>query len=126
MSTANAAAFMATAMYVGVGVGAPGPIDHDAGVVRLAPNLAGWEEQETPLASLVSKALGASVYSNAPGGRQIYHADYYRENGVELDFYEPVSLSYETPGFEFVPDLSIIDPLMWLGIAAMAEWCRTR
>jgi len=44
----------------GVGIGAPGPIDHDAGVVRLAPNLAGWEEQETPLASLVSKALGGT------------------------------------------------------------------
>lgn len=42
----------------GVGVGAPGPIDHDAGIVRLAPNLAGWEEKEVPLASLVSKAVG--------------------------------------------------------------------
>src|SRR3954470_13311475 len=42
----------------GVGVGAPGPIDSDAGIVRLAPNLAGWEEQEVPLAALVSKAIG--------------------------------------------------------------------
>jgi len=75
---------------------------------------------------LVSKALDASVYSNAPGGRQIYDADYYRKHGVELEFYEPVPLTYATPGFTFTPDLSIIDALMWLGTAAMAQWCRDR
>jgi len=42
----------------GVGVGAPGPIDHEEGVVRQAPNLAGWEENQVPLGSLLSKALG--------------------------------------------------------------------
>ena len=42
----------------GVGVGAPGAVDHEAGVVRQAPNLAGWQENNVPLGSLVSKALG--------------------------------------------------------------------
>src|SRR5947209_13651147 len=42
----------------GIGVGAPGPVDHDAGVVRQAPNLAGWEDANIALGSLVSKALG--------------------------------------------------------------------
>jgi glucokinase len=42
----------------GVGVGAPGAVDHEAGVVLRAPNLAGWEENDVPLASLLSKALG--------------------------------------------------------------------
>jgi glucokinase len=41
-----------------VGVGAPGPVDHEAGVVQQAPNLAGWQEAEVPLGSLVSKVLG--------------------------------------------------------------------
>lgn len=42
----------------GVGVGAPGAVDHAAGVVRQAPNLAGWQEQNVPLGDLVRKALG--------------------------------------------------------------------
>jgi glucokinase len=42
----------------GVGVGAPGAVAHEAGVVRQAPNLAGWQEADVPLGSLVSKALG--------------------------------------------------------------------
>jgi glucokinase len=42
----------------GVGVGAPGPVDHEAGVVRQAPNLAGWQDANVPLGALVSKALG--------------------------------------------------------------------
>jgi len=42
----------------GVGIGAPGAVDHEAGVVRQAPNLAGWQENNVPLGSLVSKALG--------------------------------------------------------------------
>jgi len=42
----------------GVGVGAPGPVDHEAGVVRQAPNLAGWQDADVPLGALVSKALG--------------------------------------------------------------------
>src|SRR5438067_4930160 len=42
----------------GIGVGAPGAVDHEAGAVRQAPNLAGWQENDVPLGSLVSKALG--------------------------------------------------------------------
>lgn len=42
----------------GVGLGAPGAVDHEAGVVKQAPNLAGWSETDVPLGSLVSKALG--------------------------------------------------------------------
>src|SRR5436305_14149335 len=42
----------------GVGVGAPGAVDHEAGVVKQAPNLAGWQDANVALGSLVSKALG--------------------------------------------------------------------
>jgi len=41
-----------------IGVGAPGPVDHEAGVVRQAPNLAGWQDANVPLGALLSKALG--------------------------------------------------------------------
>jgi hypothetical protein len=74
-------------------------------------------------ALLISEALGAEVYSNAPGGRHLFDATLYRSRGVELEFYEPTPLEFATPGFEFVPDLSVIDPLMWLGVDALSRWC---
>jgi len=44
----------------GVGVGAPGPVDPDAGVVHHMPNLPGWEE--VPLASQLGQSLGVPVF----------------------------------------------------------------
>src|SRR6266566_2993559 len=42
---------------------AAGAVDHDAGVVRQAPNLAGWKENDVPLGPMLSKALGGvTVY----------------------------------------------------------------
>lgn len=73
-------------------------------------------------ALLISRALGADIYSNAPGGRHLFDANLYEENGVSLEFYKPVQLAYETPGFQFTPDLSIIDTLMWIGQDATSEF----
>lgn len=74
-------------------------------------------------ALLVSQALGASVYSNAPGGRHLFDPQKYRDGRVDLEFYEPAALVYPTPGFTFEPGLSIVDTLMWLGPARVSEWC---
>ena len=74
-------------------------------------------------ALLISEQLGASVYSNAPGGRHLFDADLYRSRGVELEFYEPVPLEFATSGLPFTPDLSLVDPLMWLGVDGLASWC---
>ena len=41
--------------FAGVGVGAPGPLDREEGIVLIAPNL-GW--RDVPLRALVSDALG--------------------------------------------------------------------
>ncbi len=73
----------------------------------------------------ISKEIGARIYSNAPGGRSLFDPEVYRRAGIELEFYEPCELLYETPGFEFVPDLSVIDTLMWIGPGALGEWCKT-
>ena len=43
----------------GVGVGAPGAVDHERGTVRRAPNLPGFDE-EVGLAALLSKSLGGA------------------------------------------------------------------
>lgn len=75
-------------------------------------------------ALLISEAVGADVYSNASGGRQLFDPELYRSRGVALEFYEPRTLVYETPGFVFTPDLSVIDTIMWLGNGRLGSWCR--
>lgn len=45
---------------VGIGVGSPGSIDHDAGVVRFSPNFPDWND--FPLGSLLSRATGLKVF----------------------------------------------------------------
>ena len=73
----------------------------------------------------ISKALKADIYSNAPGGRHIFDPEYYRDNNIILEFYEPHHLKYETSSFNFVEDLSIIDQLMWMGCDSVEEWCHS-
>lgn len=41
--------------FVGVGIGAPGPLDRASGIVKIAPNL-GW--RDVPLRDMVGRALG--------------------------------------------------------------------
>ncbi|HEV7215362.1 MAG TPA: ROK family protein [Chloroflexota bacterium] len=47
---------VAVTQLVGVGVGAPGPLDMHSGVVFSPPNLAGWHD--VPLAAMLRDALG--------------------------------------------------------------------
>jgi hypothetical protein len=76
-------------------------------------------------ALLISAALGADVYSNAPGGRELFDPELYAARGVTLEFYEPKPLEHLTPGFVFTPGLSVIDSLMWVGTKALGTWART-
>lgn len=54
IADARAGAGVERGQFLGVGIGAPGPLDRADGVVRIAPNL-GWHE--VPLRQLVSDAL---------------------------------------------------------------------
>lgn len=73
-------------------------------------------------ALLISKQLGADIYSNAPGGRHLFDSNLYRVHGLQLEFYEPAALEYRTEGLPFIPDLSIIDSLMWLGADGVSRF----
>ncbi|ABV37601.1 conserved hypothetical protein [Shewanella sediminis HAW-EB3] len=75
-------------------------------------------------AYMISKELGANIYSNASGGRHLFDPDLYESNGISLEFYEPIPLEFSTPGFSFVPDLSVIDTLMWIGKDNLSQWCK--
>lgn len=63
----------------------------------------------------IARALGAREYRNPSGGRQLFDPQAYRDAGVMLSFHEHADISYPTGRFRFVPDLSVIDALMWLG-----------
>jgi len=60
------------------------------------------------------KQLGAEDYLNSSGGRHLYNPELFRRHGINLHFHEHIGLRYDTGPFQFVPDLSIIDVLMWV------------
>ena len=56
---------------------------------------------------------GADEYANLPGGRGLYRYSEFENRGLKLTFRELPRMSYDCPGYDFMPDLSIIDVLMW-------------
>ncbi len=60
-----------------------------------------------------AKALNADTYINAPGGREIFNTQDFRDAGIQLRFLEPTLQQYSQAASEFVPWLSIIDLMMW-------------
>lgn len=55
----------------------------------------------------------AAVYINASGGRALYDAGRFRDQGLSLGFIEPRFTEYRQKAERFVPGLSVIDALMW-------------
>lgn len=72
----------------------------------------------------ISKALNAVEYRNSAGGKSFFDASKYAAQGIALSFHEHVPRSYRTADFEFVPDLCIIDWLMWNDLATLKEWLK--
>ena len=75
------------------------PLPDDLGAGDWAPTIAGL--------------LGATTYVNPIGGRELFHPGSFRTRGVALEFLKPADFVYETDGLEFIPNLSILDALMW-------------
>lgn len=61
----------------------------------------------------ISRSLGASSYVNSAGGIALYDKEYFSKNRCELSFLEMRPFKYPQGQSEFVPNLSIIDILMW-------------
>ena len=58
-------------------------------------------------------ALGADRYLNPIGGTQLYSAKAFAERSIELEFLRPRPREYAQLGHPFVPNLSIVDVLMF-------------
>ncbi len=61
----------------------------------------------------ISKKLNASEYVNLPGGINIFDTSRFNKNNIKLNLRKIPPFSYTPDGFEYIPDLSIIDLLMW-------------
>lgn len=57
--------------------------------------------------------LGASEYLNSIGGQALYSKEYFHKKGFSLQFIRMEKISYNQGDNEFVPNLSMIDVLMW-------------
>lgn len=61
----------------------------------------------------ICNRLGADAYYNAIGGIELYHQAHFLKNNLELFFVKMRDVSYKQYDNEFVPNLSIIDVLMF-------------
>lgn len=71
----------------------------------------GLRGQEKILA--ICKELSATHYINMSGGKELYDRNTFARNGLQLSFIQPHLLSYRQLNKPFVPNLSIIDVLMF-------------
>lgn len=55
----------------------------------------------------------ADTYINLPGGRKLYEREAFAAQGVTLCFLQPGEVHYQQFGSDFIPNLSILDVLMF-------------
>ncbi|PWM79652.1 MAG: hypothetical protein DBY32_01960 [Phascolarctobacterium sp.] len=61
----------------------------------------------------ICKNLKATDYYNAIGGMELYSFDTFQKNGINLSFLKTNEIRYKQFNNEFVPNLSIIDVMMF-------------
>ena len=61
----------------------------------------------------IAARLAADVYINPVGGSELFDPAEFTRNGIKLQFLEFTTFTYDTPGYNFEKDLSILDVLMW-------------
>ena len=61
----------------------------------------------------INKLLGSDTYINAIGGQELYDREEFKREGIELKFLKMNDIKYTQFKNEFVPNLSIIDVMMF-------------
>jgi hypothetical protein len=72
----------------------------------------------------ISAELGAKTYVNPIGGWELFNPLDFANRGVGLRFLDFEPLVYETPGYTFEKNLSVLDVLMWIGPDAIGRALR--
>lgn len=57
--------------------------------------------------------VGADIYINAIGGQKLYTYEQFKEQGIKLGFIKTGDIHYKQLWYDFVPNLSIIDVVMF-------------
>lgn len=66
-------------------------------------------------------AVGADEYVNLPGGKSLYDREAFLQEGIQLHFIEPCAPVYRQFSGDFVPNLSIIDCMMFLSRESLID-----
>jgi len=61
----------------------------------------------------ICKSVGSNHYINAIGGKELYSKDKFATEGIKLDFIDSKKIEYKQFNKDFVPNLSIIDVMMF-------------
>ncbi|MFX0202819.1 MAG: WbqC family protein [Candidatus Hodarchaeota archaeon] len=61
----------------------------------------------------VSELMGAGEYVNPSGGTRLFNEQKFRDNNIRLTIRNLPPFEYPCIGYEFIPNLSIIDLFMW-------------
>jgi hypothetical protein len=61
----------------------------------------------------IAAKLAANVYINPIGGRALFDPPGFSKQRISLQFLDFTPFVYDTPGYNFEKDLSILDVLMW-------------
>jgi hypothetical protein len=61
----------------------------------------------------ISSALGATEYINPAGGEELFDRAAFEARGIKLTLFSPPHYVYDCPSYQYQPDLSILDVLMW-------------
>jgi hypothetical protein len=61
----------------------------------------------------IAGKLSADVYVNPIGGRALFNPSDFSGQRIALQFLNFTTFTYDTPGYNFEKDLSILDVLMW-------------
>ena len=72
-------------------------------------------------APTISGLLGAKTYVNPYGGRELFDRNTFAKHGVALEFLKAADFVYATKELQFIPNLSILDALMWNSPEAVRE-----
>jgi hypothetical protein len=82
------------------------------------------EQVEAPgdWALRISQVLGAKEYANPPGGELLFNRESFSANNIKLTIRKLPPLVYDCPGYEFIPNLSIIDVLMWNAVEIIKSY----
>ena len=70
----------------------------------------------------LTKHFAGDRYLNAIGGTSLYDGEYFTRRGIELRFHRMDELSYTQFKDPFVPNLSIIDLLMFNDVERLRQW----